>query len=493
MPREIRFYNTLTRRAEVFTPLEAGHARIYTCGPTVYNFVHIGNLRTFLFEDVLRRTLKAFGYRVTQVMNLTDVDDKTIRGANAEGIAARVHRPLRRGVLRRHRHPAGRARRALPARHRLRAADGRAGPAPRPSAATPTSSTGSMYFRIASFPALRQALRRQARRGQVRGARRRRRVREGGRARLRAVEGAQGGGAGVGHGARRRPARLAHRVLRDVDGVLGESFDIHTGGVDNIFPHHENEIAQSEGATGKPFVRIWLHAEHLLVEGQKMAKSLGNFFTLRDLLERGHDPLAIRYLLISVPYRQKLNFTFDGLHGAGAAIERIANTLRRLAHTPAGRGRRGRSPRSTSRRSGRLRRRRSPTTSTPRGRWRRSTRCSPGSTRRWTPRASPATMRRRVDEARRPRRGRAQRRAAGRSGRRGRRDRRPDRRPHGGPDRPRLRPRRRDPRRARPRAASCSRTPRTGRCGTGGSRLGAWGLRPEGTRARGARLGLPTG
>jgi len=108
--------------------------------------------------------------------------------------------------------------------------------------------------------------------------------------------------------------------------------------VDNIFPHHENEIAQSEGATGRPFVHTWLHAEHLFVEGQKMAKSLGNFYTLRDLLERGLDPLAIRYLLISVPYRQKLNFTFDGLHAAAAGIERIGNTLRRLAHTPAATG-----------------------------------------------------------------------------------------------------------------------------------------------------------
>ena len=115
--------------------------------------------------------------------------------------------------------------------------------------------------------------------------------------------------------------------------LLGETFDLHTGGVDNIFPHHENEIAQSEGATGEPFVRTWLHAEHLFVEGEKMAKSKGNFFTLRDLLERGADPLAIRYLLISVPYRQKLNFTFDSLHGAAQAVERIGNTLRRLRHT----------------------------------------------------------------------------------------------------------------------------------------------------------------
>ncbi len=116
--------------------------------------------------------------------------------------------------------------------------------------------------------------------------------------------------------------------------LLGERFDIHTGGVDNIFPHHENEIAQSEGATGEPFARYWLHAEHLVVEGEKMAKSKGNFYTLRDLIEQGHDPLAIRYLLISVPYRQKLNFTMDGLHAAAQAIDRITNTLRRLANTP---------------------------------------------------------------------------------------------------------------------------------------------------------------
>ena len=117
--------------------------------------------------------------------------------------------------------------------------------------------------------------------------------------------------------------------------LLGETFDIHTGGVDNIFPHHENEIAQSEGATGVPFAHLWMHAEHLSVENEKMAKSKGNFFTLRDLIEKGYDPIVIRYLLISVPYRQKLNFTFDGLHAASQAIERISNTKRRLDNSPA--------------------------------------------------------------------------------------------------------------------------------------------------------------
>ena len=116
--------------------------------------------------------------------------------------------------------------------------------------------------------------------------------------------------------------------------LLGETFDIHTGGIDNIFPHHENEIAQSEGATGKEFVRYWLHAEHLVIEGERMAKSKGNFFTLRDLLDKDLDPVVIRYLLISVPYRQKLNFTMDGLHAAAQAVDRIGNTLRRLDHIP---------------------------------------------------------------------------------------------------------------------------------------------------------------
>ena len=132
--------------------------------------------------------------------------------------------------------------------------------------------------------------------------------------------------------------------------LLGEEFDIHTGGVDNVFPHHENEIAQSEGATEKSFARYWLHAEHLIVEGEKMAKSKGNFFTLRSLIEQGHDPVAVRYLLISVPYRQKLNFTMDGLHAAAQAIERIANTVRRLEHTPAAEG----DGRSLARRRGEL-------------------------------------------------------------------------------------------------------------------------------------------
>ncbi|MDD5562701.1 MAG: cysteine--tRNA ligase [Thermoanaerobaculaceae bacterium] len=334
MPREIRFFNTLSRRVELFHPAEPGHVRMYTCGPTVYNFVHIGNLRTFLFEDVLRRTLAAFGYRVTQVMNLTDIDDKTIKGAAAEGVTLRefTDRYVEAffadidalGIQRAEHYP--RATDFIPQQVAL---------VQRLTARGHTYvQDGSTYFRIATFPDY----------GKLSGFDLDE-VKAGARVDADEYEkedvrdfvlwkaakpGEPAWATALGSG---RPGWHLECSAMGM-ALLGESFDIHTGAVDNIFPHHENEIAQSEGATGKPFVRTWLHAEHLVVEGQKMAKSAGNFFTLRDLLEKGYDPLAIRYLLVSVPYRQKLNFTFDGLHAAAAGVERIGNTLRRLAHTP---------------------------------------------------------------------------------------------------------------------------------------------------------------
>jgi len=335
MSEPLRFLNTLSRRTEPFEPIEPGHVRLYTCGPTVYDFAHIGNLRTFLFEDVLRRTLAASGHRVTQVMNLTDIDDKTIRGAAAEGISLRAYTDryieaffadldtLR--VERAEHYP--RATEFIPQMVEL---------VERLSARGHTYvQDGSTYFRISTFPAY----------GRLSGIDPDQ-VRPGARVDSDEYEkedvrdfvlwkaakpGEPAWDSALGPG---RPGWHLECSAMAMT-LLGESLDIHTGGVDNIFPHHENEIAQSEAATGKPFVRTWLHAEHLIVEGQKMAKSLGNFFTLRDLLERGHDPVAIRYLLVSVPYRQKLNFTFDGLHAAAAGIERIGNTLRRLAYTPA--------------------------------------------------------------------------------------------------------------------------------------------------------------
>jgi cysteinyl-tRNA synthetase len=334
MTPELRLYNTLTRRLETFSTLEQGHARIYTCGPTIYDYSHIGNFRTFLFEDVLRRTLQLFGYRVTQVMNLTDVDDKTIRGAGEAGLSLREYTEryaraffedldtLR--IERAEQYPRATDHiakmvelvRHLEQRgHTYRSED-------------------SVYYRIGSFPGY----------GKLSGVRPEQNIagarvdsdeydKEDARDFVlwkAAKPGEPSWQTELGVG---RPGWHLECSAMSME-FLGETFDIHCGGVDNIFPHHENEIAQSEGATGKPFARFWLHAEHLVVEGEKMAKSLGNFFTLRDLLDRGYDPLAIRYLLISVPYRQKLNFTFDGLHAASQALERIANTLRRLRHTP---------------------------------------------------------------------------------------------------------------------------------------------------------------
>ena len=338
MVRPIRFLNTLGRSVATLRPLEGDHVRLYTCGPTVYNFVHIGNLRTFLFEDVLRRTLKAFGYRVTQVMNLTDIDDKTIRGANAEGISLREFTDRYVEAFFADIDALGVER----AEHYPRATDYVPQMAALVKRLTERGHTyeleGSTYFRIATFRGY----------GKLSGidpehvlAGARVDADEYEKEDVRdfvlwkaAKEGEPYWDTAMGRG---RPGWHLECSAMAME-LLGETFDIHTGGVDNIFPHHENEIAQSEGATGKPFVHIWLHAEHLFVEGQKMAKSLGNFFTLRDLLGRCHDPLAIRYLLISVPYRQKLNFTFDGLHAAEAAIERFGNTLRRLSHTPAATG-----------------------------------------------------------------------------------------------------------------------------------------------------------
>jgi cysteinyl-tRNA synthetase len=334
----LRLYNTLTRRLEEFVPIEPGHVRLYTCGPTVYDYAHIGNLRTFLFEDVLRRTLELAGLRVTQVMNLTDVDDKTIRESNAAGLALRDYTEryieaffedldtLR--VERAEHYP--RATDYIPQMVELVERLEAAGHAYR--------SDGSVYYSISTFPGYGKlsGIRPEA---NLAGARVDNEEYEKDDARdfvlwKGAREGEPAWETAVGPG---RPGWHLECSAMSM-ALLGERFDIHTGGVDNIFPHHENEIAQSEGATGEPFAHFWLHAEHLVVEGEKMAKSKGNFFTLRDLVAKGHDPLAIRYLLISVPYRQKLNFTMDGLHAAALAIDRITNTLRRLANTPPAQG-----------------------------------------------------------------------------------------------------------------------------------------------------------
>jgi cysteinyl-tRNA synthetase len=329
---DLVFFNTLGRRLTPFQPVVPGEARVYTCGPTVYNEVHIGNLRTFLFEDLLRRTLQYLGYRVVQVMNLTDVDDKTILGAHKAGLSLNDYTaPFIETFLR-----------DLDTLHIERAEH-----FPRATEHIPEiielivrliekgyayESDGSVWFGIARDPdygRLSGFDLAQVRRGErvasdeytkedVRDFVLWKAVKPG--------EPAWDSPWGPG-----RPGWHIECSAMSM-GLLGESFDIHCGGVDLIFPHHENEIAQSESATDRPFVHTWLHSEHLIVDGLKMSKSLGNQYTLSDLLERGYSPRAIRYLFLSVHYRQKLNFTFESLDGAAGALRRVDEMRFRLAH-----------------------------------------------------------------------------------------------------------------------------------------------------------------
>ncbi len=329
--REIRFFNTLGRKVEIFRPSHAGEVRLYTCGPTVYDHSHIGNLRTFLFEDLLRRSLRFLGYTVTQAMNITDVDDKTIRAAAERGQTIEDYTATYIDSFfaaldtlhaeRAEHYP--RATRHLPEMIEL------IGQLIEGGYAYP-SDEGSVFFRIAADSDY----------GRLSGidldsVRRGERVAsdEYDKEDVRdfvlwkaAKSGEPSWDSPWGPG---RPGWHLECSAMSMK-YLGRSFDIHCGGVDNIFPHHENEIAQSESATGQPFVTTWLHSEHLVVEGEKMSKSLGNFYTLSQLLERGEDPRAIRYLFISKHYRQKLNFTFESLRAATAALRRVDELRFRL-------------------------------------------------------------------------------------------------------------------------------------------------------------------
>jgi cysteinyl-tRNA synthetase len=326
----LRFYNTLTQQMETFSPLSDNVVRMYTCGPTVYNYVHIGNLRTFTFQDILRRWLRARGYKLDHVMNITDVEDKIIRNAAAQHKTIFEYTPqyteafLEDMATLRLERP---ERIAKATDHILEMVDaverlGLRGYTYR--------SDGSVYYRISNFPEYGK-LSHNDFSGIRAGARVDVDEYDKADARDFVLWKAKKDGE-VGWESSLGPGRPGWHIECSVMAMkyLGETLDIHTGGVDLIFPHHENEIAQSEALTGKRFVRYWLHAEHLIVEGQKMSKSLGNYYTLRDLLEKGFAPEAVRYLLASVPYRKKLNFTFDGLKAAATAIDRLRNYKLRL-------------------------------------------------------------------------------------------------------------------------------------------------------------------
>ena len=327
----LRLFNTLTGTVEEFQPRVDSEVRMYACGPTVYDYGHIGNFRTFVAIDILRRYLQQSGYKVLHVMNITDVDDKIIRNAAKAGVpvaeytakyqkafledAATLHIEQPRIV---------RATENIGQMAEFIRALAEKGFAYR-------TEDGSYYFRIARFPSYGKLSKKDFA-GMEDGARVDVDEYEKDNARDFALWKSPKPGEAFWESTI-GPGRPGWHIECSVMSMqeLGESFDLHAGGEDLIFPHHENEIAQSEALTGKPFVRFWFHARFLLVEGEKMAKSAGNFFTLRDLVLQGHRPSSIRYLLASVPYRPQLNFTFEGLQQAAASVERLRNFRLRLS------------------------------------------------------------------------------------------------------------------------------------------------------------------
>ncbi|MBP7274636.1 MAG: cysteine--tRNA ligase [Kiritimatiellae bacterium] len=329
----LRLYNTLTRQVDPFESLNPGEVRMYTCGPTVHDYAHIGNFRAYVFEDLLRRTLKSRGYRIHQVMNLTDVDDKTIRKARAAGQSLKDYTSVysraffedvdELGIERAEQYPA--ATDHVPEMIRMIETLISKGHAYR-------SDDGSVYFRIESFPAYGK-LARLDRDGLKAGARVSQDEYEkesfGDFALWKAWTEDDGDVAWDSPWGRGRPGWHIECSAMSMK-YLGESFDIHTGGVDNIFPHHEDEIAQSECATGACLARYWLHCAHLIVDGRKMSKSLGNFFTLRDLKAKGYSGREVRYVLLAGHYRQWLNFTLESLDAARAALRRLDDFYERL-------------------------------------------------------------------------------------------------------------------------------------------------------------------
>ena len=333
-PTPFRPYNTLARRQEDFQPLDPGHVRMYTCGPTVYNFAHVGNFRAYVFEDLLRRWLRYKGYRVTQVMNLTDVDDKTIRDSRAANLpladfTATYKKAFFDDIKTLNIQPADyypAATDHIPEMIALiqRLFD---------RGIAYQAHDKSVYFSIDKWPSYGK-LARLDRSGMRSGVRiatdeyEKENVADF--ALWKAWDEKDGPVAWDSPWGRGRPGWHIECSAMSMK-YLGPTFDIHTGGVDNIFPHHEDEIAQSEAANGVPFARYWMHCAHLMADGQKMSKRLGNFHTLRDILSRGYTGREIRTVLISTHYRASLNFTFAGLDAARTTLRRLDAFTARLA------------------------------------------------------------------------------------------------------------------------------------------------------------------
>lgn len=334
---KIALHNTLSRTVQPFIPLEEGHVRLYTCGPTVYDYAHIGNFKTYVVEDLLRRVLKFAGYHVTQVMNITDIDDKIIRATIEKGVDLRgFTAPFtdaffqdmeKLNIEKAEFYP--RATDHIPEMVTIIDDLVKKGVAYK-------GEDNCYYFSIQRFE------------------------RYGALARINRDEMKTGARVTMDEYEKETASDFAlWKAWDEKDGeiywdtllgrgrpgwhiecsamsmkYLGEELDIHMGGVDNIFPHHENEIAQSEAYTGKQFVRYWVHSEHLLVDNKKMSKKLGNFYTLRDLIAMGYSPVAIRYLYISTHYRSKMNFTFEALKAATNTVQGLKDFLSRLLHLP---------------------------------------------------------------------------------------------------------------------------------------------------------------
>jgi cysteinyl-tRNA synthetase len=327
----IELFNTLSGKVEEFHPLEDNLVRMYACGPTVYDYGHIGNFRTFIVVDTLRRFLKQSGFQMKHVMNITDVDDKIIRNAARDGVTVQEY-------TKKYRQAFIEDSDALNIEHPemlVNATDHIQDMAHfiavlEEKGYAYKTDDGSYYFRIAKFPEYGKLSKRDFA-GMEDGARVDVDEYDKDNARDFALWKAPKPGEAqweteIGPG---RPGWHIECSTMSME-YLGESFDIHSGGEDLIFPHHENEIAQSEAKTGKKFANVWVHSRFLLVEGEKMAKSAGNFFTVRDLILMGHKPSSIRFLLMSVPYRKQLNFTFDGLTQAANSVERLRNFKLRL-------------------------------------------------------------------------------------------------------------------------------------------------------------------
>jgi len=335
----LSFYNTLSRRIEPFEPLEPPLVKLYTCGPTVYDFAHIGNFRAYVVEDLLRRILAFRGYRVLQVMNITDIDDKIIRASSREGVSLadftwRYREAFFEDIQRLN---IEKAEHYPPATgHINEMVELIQGLVERGHAYR--GDDGSYYFSIGTFKGYGKLARLNMDE-----------MKTGVRVKLDEYDKEKASDFALWKAwdkedgdvfwdtelGRGRPGWHIECSAMAMK-YLGPRFDIHMGGVDNIFPHHENEIAQSEACTGETFVNYWVHCEHLLVDHRKMSKSMGNFYTLRDLVEKGFSPLALRYLYISTHYRSRLNFTIESLSAAQNTVNGLTDFIARLSKLPAG-------------------------------------------------------------------------------------------------------------------------------------------------------------